>query len=361
MHPRKIFLKTAEHSIPRRISILSNSRWRCTCSGRGPSRALLLFAAGIAITTNVAAQTPSPALLILEKNDSMLAITDPSTLKIVARVPSGPDPHEVIASPDGKFAYITNYGGGGRGAFHTISVVDLSGRKSLPPIDLGVLRGAHGIDFAGNKVYFTAEVNKAIGTIDPSSGKVDWVLGTGQNATHMVLVNKDVSRIFTSNIASDSITIIEADGSGNWNETPVTVGKGPEGFDVSPSGKEVWAANSRDGSVSVIDVASKKVVANIDVQTKRSNRLKFTPDGKLVFVSDLGGDDLVILDAAGRKEVKRLKVGHGAAGILMQPDGSRAFVAASPDNEVFVIDLKSLEVAGRIPTGKNPDGLAWAK
>ena len=346
----------------RHTSIAREIRCACTCRGRGLSRALLLFAAALAISaTNVSAQTPSPALLILEKSDSMLAITDPATLKIVARVPSGPDPHEVIASPDGKFAYITNYGGGGRGAFHTISVVDLSARKALLPIDLGVLRGAHGIDFAGNKVYFTAEVNKAIGSIEPSDAKVDWVLGTGQNATHMVLVNKDVSRIFTSNIASDSITIMEADGSGNWTETPVTVGKGPEGFDVSPSGKEVWAANSRDSSVSIIDVASKKVVANIDVQTKRSNRLKFTPDGKLVFVSDLGGDDLVILDAAGRKEVKRLKVGHGAAGILMQPDGSRAFVAASPDNEVFVIDLKSLEVAGRIPTGKNPDGLAWAK
>jgi YVTN family beta-propeller protein len=342
--------------------IVYNIRRACTCSGRGLSRALLLFMAALYTHASIAAaQNPSPALLILEKSDSTLAIADPATLKIVARVPSGPDPHEVVASPDGKFAFITNYGGGGKGALHTISVVDLSARKALPPIDLGVLRGAHGIDFAGNKVYFTAEVNKAIGTIDPSNRKVDWVLGTGQNSTHMVVVSKDLSRIFTSNIGSDSISIIEANGSGNWNETPVTVGKGPEGFDVSPSGKEVWAANSGDGSVSLIDLASKKVVGNIVVGTKRSNRLKFTPDGKLVFVSDLGGSDLVILDAAARKEVKRIKVGHGAAGILMSTDGSRAYVAASPDNEVFVVDLKSLEITGHIPTGKNPDGLAWAK
>ena len=355
---------------------MNTIRWASTCSGRacppwsgllvlsaaGGSRALLFLLAAVCVcVSDAAAQNTSPALLILEKSDTQLAIADPATLKIVARVPSGPDPHEVIASPHGKFAYITNYGGGGHGAYHTISVVDLAARKALPPIDLGVLRGAHGIDFAGNKVYFTAEVNKAIGSIEPADAKVDWVLGTGQNATHMVVVNKDVSRIFTSNIGSDSITIMEADGNGNWNETPVTVGKGPEGFDVSPSGKEVWAANSRDGSVSIIDVASKKVVGTVEVGTKRSNRLKFTPDGKFVFVSDLGGTDLVILDAAARKEVKRLKIGHGAAGILMQPDGARAFVAASPDNEVFVIDLKSLEVAGQIPTGKNPDGLAWAQ
>src|ERR1043166_8532906 len=77
------------------------------------------------------AQTPSPALLVLEKSDSMLAIVDPATLKIAGRVPAGPDPHEVVASPDGRFAYITNYGGGGRGALHTISVVDLTTQKAL--------------------------------------------------------------------------------------------------------------------------------------------------------------------------------------------------------------------------------------
>jgi YVTN family beta-propeller protein len=70
--------------------------------------------------------------------------------------------------------------------------------------------------------------------------------------------------------------------------------------------------------------------------------------------------DLVVYDTASRKEVKRIKIGHGAAGILMQPDGSRAFVACGPDNYVAIIDLKSLEVAGHIDAGGEPDGLAWA-
>jgi YVTN family beta-propeller protein len=87
--------------------------------------------------------------------------------------------------------------------------------------------------------------------------------------------------------------------------------------------------------------------------------LKFTPDGKLVFVSTLNGSDLTILDAATRKVVKRVNIGHGAAGILMQPNGSVAYVACTPDNYVAIIDLKSLEVTGHIDAGKQPDGLAW--
>src|SRR5439155_4089070 len=104
--------------------------------------------------------------------------------------------------------------------------------------------------------------------------KVDLVRGTRQNSTDMVLALPDDSKIFTANIGSDSITIIERAGVNNWNETDVPVGKGPEGFDLSPDGKQIWAANSRDGSVSIIDVATKRVVGNFNVRTKRSNRLK---------------------------------------------------------------------------------------
>src|SRR5277367_1220275 len=321
--------------------------------------AVLLSAVAGALT--VGAQTPSTALLVLEKDDEQMAIVDPASLKVVGRVPSGSAPHEIIASEDGKFAYISNYASQ-RGMFKTISVVDLTAQKALTPVDLGALRTPHGLAFAEGKVYFTAEQNKVIGRYDPASNQVDWILGTGQNVTHMIVLSKDFKTIFTSNIGSDSICVIEPGGGRNgWSVTPVPVGKGPEGFDLSPDGKEVWAANSGDGTVSIIDVASKKVTATIDLKAKRTNRLKFTPDGKTVLISDDGGGELIVLDTATRKERKRIKVGQGPEGTLVQPDGSKAYVALSRDNAVAIIDLKTLEVTGKIATGKGPDGLAWAQ
>jgi YVTN family beta-propeller protein len=77
-------------------------------------------------------------------------------------------------------------------------------------------------------------------------------------------------------------------------------------------------------------------------------------------LSDLGTGELVVLDARSGKETRRISVGHGAGGILVEPDGSRAFIAVSRDNYVVVIDLKTLAVVGRIPTGHGPDGMAWA-
>jgi len=301
----------------------------------------------------------SETLLVLSKGDHTLAMVDPSTRKVLSRMPSGPDPHEVIASSDGRAAYISNYGGG---AYNTITEADLTARKTVGTIDLGALRGPHGLAFVGGKLWFTAEAAKAIGSYDPASRKIDWIMGTGQNRTHMIFVREDLGRVITSNISSATMSIIDRTGPRHdWDETVVAVGKGAEGFDVSPDGRQLWAANAGDGSVSVIDLASKRVTATIPAGINAANRLKFTPDGKLVLVSLLNGPEIVVLDAASHAVVKRIHSGRGAEGIQMEPGGARAYVSCTPDDYVAVIDLKSLEIVGRINAGKQPDGLAWAK
>ncbi|HWX42693.1 MAG TPA: YncE family protein, partial [Blastocatellia bacterium] len=280
-----------------------------------------LYIATTFITSAAYAQTPVATLLVLAKSDNTVAIVDPATLQILARVAAGPDPHEIVASDDGKFAYISNYGGSDSD-LHTISVVDLVAQKALPPIDLGALHSAHGLAFAGGKLYFTAETNKVIGRYDPARQRVDWILGTGEDRTHMIGVSKSLDQIITSNVNSGTISIIEHvaqrnGGSGRppggpagspnaggpppqrpertpgsprltWQVTNVPAGNGVEGFDVSPDGKEIWAANARDGSVTIIDVASKKATQTIPIPVKGANRLKFTPDGKQVLISGLG-------------------------------------------------------------------------
>ena len=333
-------------------------------------KTLLTVLALIATVTPalLTAQTPKQTLLALSKRDHTLAIVDPSTLKVITKIPVGNDPHEVIASSDGKIAYVSNYGGG---AYNTLAVIDLVDQKALPSIDLSALKGPHGLDFTAGKVWFTAEAAKAIASYDPASQKIDWILGTGQNRTHMIYVSSDLKHIFTTNVSSGTVSMIEktpprtgggppGPPGGDWDETVVKVGNGSEGFDVSPDGKEIWVANAQDGTISIIDVATKKVTDTLNANVQSANRLKFTPDGARVFVAGLRMENVAVLDAHTHKKLKDIKVGHGAAGIQMQPDGSRAFVASSPDNYVSVIDLKSLEVTGRIDVGTEPDGLAWA-
>ncbi len=344
--------------------------------------ALVSFAYAAQITG--AQSTPQRSLLALSKRNHTLAIVDPVTLHIIARAPVGPDPHEVIASSDGRTAYVSIYGGG---RYHALSVIDLVAQKALPDIDTGALNGPHGLAFVGGKLWFTAEGAKAVASYDPSSAKIDWIMGTGQSRTHMIYVTADEKQIYTTNVSSGTVSILEkitlppmgpppgmqtpagamhpspqggSEPRTDWNQTVIAVGKGDEGFDVSPDGHELWTANAGDGTLSIIDLAGRKVTATLDAKVPSANRLKFTPDGKLVFITCLGSGDLVIYDAASRKELKRVKIGHGAAGILMDPEGARAFIACSPDNYIAILDLNTLEVTGHIDVGEEPDGLAWA-
>jgi len=334
------------------------------------------------VLSSAAQSTPQQSLLALSKRDHTLAIVNPATLKVIARVPVGPDPHEVIASSDGRTAYVSIYG---LGRYHALSVVDLVSQKALPDIDTGALNGPHGLAFVGGKVWFTAEGAKAVASYDPASARVDWIMGTGQNRTHMIYVAPDEKQIYTTNVSSGTVSILEkielppmapppgvrmpagtvlppgaSERRMDWNEIIIPVGKGAEGFDVSPDGRELWTANAGDGTLAIINLTTRMVAATLDAKLLGANRLKFTPDGKLVLISRLFDGDLVIYDAASRKEFKRVRIGHGAAGILVDPDGSRAFVACTPDNYVAVVDLKTFEVTGHVDVGGGPDGLAWA-
>lgn len=125
------------------------------------------FLAIILICANIQsiAQPEQRTLLALSKGDHTLAIVNSTTLKVIARVPVGSDPHEVIASEDGKRAYVTNTGGG---KSYEINVIDLVGQKALPNIDTRPLIGPHGVVFVGGKVWFSAEGAKAVGRFDPT-------------------------------------------------------------------------------------------------------------------------------------------------------------------------------------------------
>ncbi len=345
----------------------------------------LLITGSFFTSSNCSAQPSAPkrTLLALSKADHILALVDPVTLKITARIPVGPDPHEVVASADGKTAYVSNMG---HGQSYEIDVIDLVTKKRLADINIKPLSGPHGLAFADGKLWFTAQDSKAIGSYDPATRTVDWCMGTGQDRTHMIYVTPDGKKIYTTNVSAGTVSIFEnvlqqpnggpmgpppgapeqksqqfqgPKAHWDWVQTVVPVSKGSEGFDVSPDGREIWTAAADNGVISIIDTGSRKVTGTIPGGVVGANRLKFTPNGKQVFVSSLRSGVVFIYDAASHKELKKVIVGNGAAGILMDATGNRAFVASTGGNSIAVIDLNTLEITGHIDLG-GPDGMEWA-
>lgn len=302
------------------------------------------------------AETTAATLLVLNKSDNTLAFIDPTTLKVLGHVPTGIGPHEVTASADGKTAYVANYGDQ-QTLGHTLSIIDIAARKETQRLDLGDLKRPHGIAEKGGYIYFTSEVKKCVARYNPKLGKVDWTAQTEQNATHMLVPSPNGKRLYTANIFSDTISLVDLE---SGKATHVKVGPKPEGLDVSPDGKELWVGHNEDGGVSIVDTATGMVKQTLAV-CKQPIRVKFTPDGLRVLISDPQEGQLYIYDVKSRKEVKRLDIGPAAVGIQIAPDGKRAFVASMAANKVAVIDLTTLTVSGAIQPGGMPDGMAWAE
>src|SRR5262249_25772320 len=154
-----------------------------------------LLAAVTAATSFAVAQTSTGRLLVLNKEDATFVIVNPDSGAILGTVPVGQGPHELVASPDGKWAFASNYGSGPAPG-HTISMIDIAAKKELRRIDTAPLSRPHGLAFVSGRLYFTAEADRKIARYDPAADKIDWTFETGQNTTHMVLPTKDLKTIF---------------------------------------------------------------------------------------------------------------------------------------------------------------------
>jgi YVTN family beta-propeller protein len=293
----------------------------------------------------------SAMLLVANKHDDTLCFIDPRTLEIVQTISTGPNPHEMVITPDGRFAYLSNYAPPG----NTVSVIDLVQRKHVLQIPTGKYTRIHGAAMApdGKAAYFTAGQTGFVVEVDTRTNRVTRGIPTHGKISHMVLVSRDGQRLYTANIVSKNVSVIDR-ATGALIAT-VPCGEGVEGMAFSPDGKHLWAANQTGGSITIIDLATHEPVETFDCPGMPV-RIHFTDDGRLALVpSWTKAGQLIVIDAATRKEIKRISVGDYAIGVATSPDGTRAFVGCEHSDGLHVVDLKRLTVEAVIETGNGPD------
>ena len=317
---------------------------------------LFLSFAAVAISAQEK-QIGNSVLLVLNKNEANLTILDAATMKVLGKVPVGDSPHEVVISADGKTAYVGNYGANTPG--NSLSIIDLATRRETKRVDLGGFYRPHELADIDGKIYFTSETSRAVARYNPAIGKIDWVMGTGQSATHMLVVSADKKRLFTTNIASDSVTAINLGVPPSpANIANIAVGKQPEAIHISPDGRELWVGLNAEGAIDIVDTTTNKFKEKIKLG-ERPYRVKFTPDGNRVFATLPNTKEIIVIDAATRKEIKRIKLMSAPLGIVFSKDGKTAFVTAIEADCVLKIDTEKYEIIGRAETGKAPDGVAY--
>ncbi|MGH9367675.1 MAG: cytochrome D1 domain-containing protein [Thermoanaerobaculia bacterium] len=330
---------------------------------------LLLLLAGVGLATPAEA---ADRLVVLNKSDDTVSILDASTGRTVATIPVGHGPHEAALLSDGRTAAVSDYGDREKPG-RTITLLDVEKGEKVGTIELPDGARPHGLEaLADGRLLVTAEGLKELLLVDPKARRVEHRIPTYQEVSHMVVATRDGSRAFVANIGSGSVTVIE----GRKAIRQIQTGKGAEGIAMTPDGREVWVTNREADTVSVLDTKSLEVVATIPAAAFPI-RVKVTPDGRRALVSCARSGDVAVFDVAGRKEVARIPLDKEAVsatesrifstqfgkspvpvGLLLAPDGKRAWVASTNADVVSTIDLEKLAVVGRLTAGREPDGLA---
>jgi len=296
-----------------------------------------------------------PVLLVLNKHEDTMCYVDPLTLASIARVPAGHDPHEMVIPPDQGFAYVSNYAPPG----NTISVIDLTQRALRMQIPTEPFVRIHGAAIApdGTHAYFTAGQTGYVVEVDTQANRVTRGIPTHGEISHMVLVSPDGRRIYTANIGSRNVSVIDRESGDLMTQVPCDAGC--EGMAFTPDGGYLWAANQDAAGITIIDTTTHDVAATLPCPGVPL-RIRFIEDGSLALVTNwVAEGELVVIDVARPREVKRLRVGNQPIGVTVSPDGGRAFVTNMSSDDIHVIDMGSLSVVGRFSTGAGPDAMAW--
>lgn len=313
-----------------------------------------LAAAALGATAATAQQ--GPLLLVVNKSESSVSVVDPSNGREVGRIATGFAPHEVAVSPDGRWAYVSDYGTGPRPG-NTVTILDLAARANAGIIDLGEHTRPHGIvTTADGAVWVTTEGSRHVLRLDPATRRITLAVPTGQQATHMVVVAEDLGRAYTANIGSGNVTAVDAQTGEVLAQ--IETGAGAEGIDLSRDGSRVYVTNRDAGTLSEIDIATNAVARSLRVGDVPI-RVKVMPDGRRALVSNAGGNEVAVVDLQRWRVERRIAVGAVPVGIQIAPDGRRAYVANTAADRVSVLDLERWAVDGEIVAGDEPDGMAW--
>ena len=336
---------------------------------------------GTPTVTPVPRSTPTPnpkgssdRLVVVNKSDSSVSIFDASNGKLKWTAPVETGPHEAEVLTDNRTVAISDYGRP-KEPGRLVSLVDLETGKVVSRIDLGEGARPHGLDaLRDGRLLITAEGKKELVIADPRTAKITARIPTGRDLSHMVVASRDGKRAYVTSLAAGGVSIIDL-AAGKVLQF-VETGKGAEGVDITPDGREVWVTNRGANTISIIDTKTAKVTATIKAG-EFPIRVKFTNDGRRALVAFTGSGDVGVFDVATRAEVKRIPLGRDAVaktdgrvfqkrfgtssapvGLYIDPDGRRAWVAASHADVVVVIDLDQLRVDDAWTAGVEPDGLA---
>jgi len=303
-------------------------------------------------------------LLVANKGDNAMGIIDPVAAKQVAEVPEGGvTGHEIIASPDGKLAYVPIYGDSGVGMPGTdgsnMVVIDLASRKVVRNLDFGKGVRPHCPKFGPHDglLYVSTELDRSLTVIDPAALKIVGSVPTGQEQSHMFVITRDGRRAYTANVGPGTVSVLDMVARKTIAIIPVS-GQ-VQRISLSVDDSMVFTSDVTKPQLAVIDTATNKIKAWVPLPGLGYGSAP-TADGHWLLVVAPLVHQLAVVDLRVMKVAKTIDLPARPQEVLISPDQKMAYVSCDQSGKVAAIRISDWTVTNLIDAGKGADGLAWA-
>jgi YVTN family beta-propeller protein len=304
-----------------------------------------------------AAQTHT--IVALSHTDHTAYELDPASGKILQQFTAVDQPHEGVASADGKTFYAAIPNGP-----HVV-ILDATTFKEKGKIESPFFRSSrpngsaspHGIALTGDGSTLYDGLENAdipgIVVVDTKTNRVMRKIDVVLRGGHFLAIQPGTDKLYYPMREDNRVLVLDTKTDAIVKVIPIE--GGPVGVGFAPNG-DVWIHNDGDGTVHVIDSKKDEVVSVLKGLGTGAGRMAVSADGRWAASTHGGSEDVAIIDAATKKVAATVKIGRGPGFPIFSPDGAKLYVMNSGAGDVCVIDTKTMQIAARYKVGVNPFG-----
>jgi YVTN family beta-propeller protein len=278
-------------------------------------------------------------------------VIDPATYKIIEHFPVGKQPQHVVPSWDLKTLWVLNDLG------DSVTKIDPATGKKGETLRV---RDPYNMYFTpdGKYAIVVAEQQQALDFRDAQTMKlVDTIKVNCRGIDHMDFTADGRYLIASCEFAA---TVLKVDVAERKIVGSLSLEKGgmPQDVKTSPDGKVFYVADMHANGIYLIEPDSFKRIGFMPTG-QGTHGLYVSRDSKVLYISNRGEGSVTVLDLATRQIKTKWQIPHGGSPDMggVSADGKVLWLSGRYNSEVYAFDTSDGHLLARIPVGKSPHGL----
>ena len=310
----------------------------------------------------MASAAPARGLIAVDKMGGKVLFLNPTTFATEVVLEGFPRTvHELLVVPETSLAYVPIFGDGIHGRNpnpqHLLCIIDLAKRTHAGDIDLRPYIAPHTLRLGSDGlIYITCENSAVVAVIDRATHKVIDAIDSGSTNGHRLVISPDGRRLYTENEEDGTVSVIDL-----ANRKLLGKIKTPRalaGIALSADGRTVVAVDDEEPTLFLIDTKSESVADTIRLKdvAEAAQIARYSPDNNLLCVTSLKSDTVSLIDASFREQTA-IKVGRQPMDMAFR--GDELFVACQGDGSVHVIDIPARRAKHSFGAGTGCESLGF--